>query len=577
MPEPRDAPSSLLLLGHSGAASAVLRELAAAGNASSLDDARIDGRSDGRGFRLIAAADPAHILAAVVGGTATVEGALLAVDPSTGIDHELRRALALLALLRVRPVGVAVAGDGAAVEDPARASLLTEAIPDLFAAFELTAHFVLALEGRDAAAADASGARRLARALGKLAAMPVSGPLRLAVDSAVAQASGATVSARVLSGCVSVGDSLLFSPANRDAEVSELRAAPAGTPIARACAGQSVTLTTIEDVAASPGDVASLRHELPVETDVFRARLAWLGSQPPRPGAQCSLILHGHRVPATLESVGTTMTGQPSVTDTGPVATALDLAELVVRTPAMVALDTVEVCPATGRVMVCDGETVLGGGAISMLGYADQRGLITVRATNVRRVEHRVGRDLRAARNLHSGGVLWLTGLSGAGKSTLAFEVERELFARGYQVYVLDGDNLRQGLNANLGFSPEDRAENIRRVGETAALFARAGMIAVTAFISPYRSDRARARAAIPEAFHEIHIKCGLETCEKRDPKGLYKRARAGEIADFTGISAPYEAPQAPQLVVDTETADVARGVAKIVDYALAAFTLSTE
>src|SRR5262249_18169897 len=155
------------------------------------------------------------------------------------------------------------------------------------------------------------------------------------------------------------------------------------------------------------------------------------------------------------------------------------------------------------------------------------------------------------------GGVLWFTGLSGAGKSTLAMEIEQRLFQKGYHVYVLDGDNVRRGLNANLGFSPEDRAENIRRVGEVAALFADSGLICLTAFIAPYRADRERARAAAPDAFHEVYIKAGLDACEKRDPKGLYKKARKGEIAEFTGISAPYEPPVSPELVIDTEAASV--------------------
>jgi len=163
----------------------------------------------------------------------------------------------------------------------------------------------------------------------------------------------------------------------------------------------------------------------------------------------------------------------------------------------------------------------------------------------------------RIERNRHSPGVLWFTGLSGAGKSTLAMALEQRLFDQGYQVYVLDGDNVRGGLNANLGFSPEDRAENIRRVGEVAALLADAGIIVITAFISPYRADRERARAAAGDSFHEIYIEADLETCEARDPKGLYKRARSGDIAEFTGITAPYEAPDHPDLVIDTGVNDI--------------------
>jgi adenylyl-sulfate kinase len=153
--------------------------------------------------------------------------------------------------------------------------------------------------------------------------------------------------------------------------------------------------------------------------------------------------------------------------------------------------------------------------------------------------------------------------------------VEQHLFRRGYAVYVLDGDNIRSGLNANLGFSPADRVENIRRVGEVAALFADAGFLCITAFISPYRADRARARAATPpDAFHEVYVSADLATCERRDPKGLYRRARAGEIGEFTGISAPYEPPEAPSLVVDTASEPIERSVERIVDHVARHFAL---
>jgi len=148
------------------------------------------------------------------------------------------------------------------------------------------------------------------------------------------------------------------------------------------------------------------------------------------------------------------------------------------------------------------------------------------------------------------------------------------LFNLGYQTYVLDGDNVRHGLNGDLGFSPEDRAENIRRIGEVAALISRAGMLCITAFISPYRSDRDRARLSGGAQFAEIFIKADLATCEQRDPKGLYKKARAGDIPDFTGISAPYEAPEAPELVVDTSSLSVEDAVERVVTYIQSRFAI---
>jgi bifunctional enzyme CysN/CysC len=168
---------------------------------------------------------------------------------------------------------------------------------------------------------------------------------------------------------------------------------------------------------------------------------------------------------------------------------------------------------------------------------------------------------------------LWFTGLSGAGKSTIAMEVERRLFQQGYMVYVLDGDNVRYGLNSDLTFSPRDRAENIRRIGEVAALFADAGAIAIAAFISPYRADRQRARNAAKDAFHEIYVKADVTTCEGRDPKGLYKKARRGEIPEFTGISAPYEEPESAELIIDTSALPVEESVRAVLAYVERNFT----
>ena len=174
------------------------------------------------------------------------------------------------------------------------------------------------------------------------------------------------------------------------------------------------------------------------------------------------------------------------------------------------------------------------------------------KSTNITWHHADVTRDDREKLNDHKSAVLWFTGLSGSGKSTLAHAVENALFDRGCRTYVLDGDNIRHGLNKNLGFSPEDRSENIRRIGEVANLFTDAGVMALTAFISPYRADRDQAREISGDSFIEIYAKCSLDICEERDPKGLYKKARAGEIPEFTGISAPYEEPENAEIVVDT-------------------------
>lgn len=179
--------------------------------------------------------------------------------------------------------------------------------------------------------------------------------------------------------------------------------------------------------------------------------------------------------------------------------------------------------------------------------------MTTIKATNITWHEGHVGREEREQLLKQKGALIWFTGLSGSGKSTIAYTLEHALVQRGILPYVLDGDNIRHGLNKNLGFSAEDRTENIRRIGEVGKLFVDTGVITLTAFISPYRDDRAIARETVGEGnFFEVFCDTPLAVCEERDPKGLYKKARAGEIKGFTGIDDPYEAPEKPEMVIDT-------------------------
>ena len=191
-----------------------------------------------------------------------------------------------------------------------------------------------------------------------------------------------------------------------------------------------------------------------------------------------------------------------------------------------------------------------------------------IKSKNITWHESNITKEDRERLNGHKAVVLWFTGLSGSGKSTLAHAVEQALYDKGCRTIVLDGDNIRHGLNKNLGFSPEDREENIRRIGEVAKLFTQAGVIALTAFISPYRADRDKARELLNDGeFVEVYLKCAVDVCESRDVKGLYKKARAGEIKEFTGISAPYEEPLNPALVIDTAAETLEESTRKVLAY----------
>ncbi|MBV8489079.1 MAG: adenylyl-sulfate kinase [Candidatus Eremiobacteraeota bacterium] len=229
----------------------------------------------------------------------------------------------------------------------------------------------------------------------------------------------------------------------------------------------------------------------------------------------------------------------------------------------MIAADvTVEGSSVSRFVLVRNSQIVAGGRVDAVVGHARGEG-----ATNVVAMTSSVESAERAARVGHSGGVFWLTGLPSVGKSTVAMAAQRMLFERGRNVYVLDGDTLRTTLNVDLGFSEEDRTENVRRTAAVAGVLADAGLLVICALVSPFAADRERARAAYPGKFHEIHVACDLETAEKRDVKGHYRRARAGEIQRFTGISSPYEVPENPDLRLDTTTHSVSESAAQLIEY----------
>jgi adenylylsulfate kinase len=205
---------------------------------------------------------------------------------------------------------------------------------------------------------------------------------------------------------------------------------------------------------------------------------------------------------------------------------------------------------------------------------------MTTKATNIYWVESQIARSARHEVFEQTGLTLWFTGLSGSGKSTLAFSLENLLVQNGLMSFVLDGDNIRHGLNKDLGFSPDDRVENIRRIGEVAALFSDAGILTMTSFISPYKADRELARSAHERRnlpFVEVFVNTSIDICEQRDPKGLYKKAKAGEIPNFTGISAPYEAPENPDLIVESGTQSPTQCLTAILDYLAAKAYLPSE
>jgi len=394
-------------------------------------------------------------------------------------------------------------------------------------------------------------------------------PLRFPVQDVYRFDERRIIAGRIDTGTLRVGDTLIFSPNNKTSVVASIENwnAPAKE---HAVAGESVGITLTEQIFVERGHVASHESDAPIESNRFKARLFWMGKRNLEIGERTRIKLATQELDAEIASIERIIDASTldTVSQEGRTHIARnDVAEVTIQTRGALVLDNHDRNPLLGRFVLVDQRQVAGGGIIFGGTYTD-RG--RVKSQNIFWSEGEVTPLRRALRNGHKGAVIWLTGLSGSGKSTISNGLERELFNLGMHVYVLDGDNIRHGLNSNLGFSPEDRVENIRRVAEVAKLMADAGLITITAFISPYRHDRRRAREIALEAgcdFVEIFIDAPLEVCERRDPKQLYKKARAGEIKEFTGISAPYEAPEDPELVVHTDRQTLDESVAAIIEH----------
>ena len=544
-----------------------------------IDAAHIRFRTDCRDYAIIDAPGHREFLKNMVTGAASAEAAVLLIDVVEGVREQTRRHAYLLHLLGVRQVAVAVSKMDLVDFAASRFEEVAGECRDYLAAIGVEATAIIPVAARDgdnivdrSSRMDWYQGPTVIGALDEFitAPSPVDLPLRLPLQDVYRFDDRRILAGRIDTGRLAVGDELLFSPSNKTARVATIENWNGPAPT-EASAGQSIGITLDEQIFVERGEVASHVEDPPLETNVFRAHLFWLGAKPLVVGQRYKLKLNTTEAQVVVQEIERVIDTHDLSTSEADRVERNGVAEVVLRSPALLPLDEFATNPRGGRFVLVDGYQIAGGGIINMEGYPDQRSLITVMGTNLTEVEHRVPLEARITRNGHRGGVLWFTGLSGSGKSTLAIEVEHRLFRKGYQIYVLDGDNVRAGLNANLGFSPDDRAENIRRVGEVAALFSDAGFIVISAFISPYRADRDRAREAAEAyevgRFHEVYIKADLETCEGRDPKGLYKRARAGEIADFTGISAPYEPPEATDLEVDTGAQSIAQSVQHIIDY----------
>jgi len=544
-----------------------------------IDTTEIPFRTSRRQYAIIDAPGHKEFLKNMITGASRADAAVLVIAASEGVREQSRRHAYLLSLLGVKQIVVVV-----------NKLDLVEFSEERFKEIDREYRKFLAdlgLETRAVIPASAKQGENVARASMKmkwycgasvLEALELLQPqkpnldlpLRFCVQDVYRFDGRRIIAGRIETGTLRAGDQLVFSPANKSSVVATIERwnAPSNGP---AVAGDSIGITLSEQIFVERGYVASHENDTPIETNRFHADLFWIVREPLQVGRPYDLRLATQEVKCEVVSIEEVMDSSTleTKTDQREQLERNEVGRLTIQTRGPLVIDNHDRIPNLGRFAIVDDGRICGGGTIFGGVYTDRQ---VAKSKNIFWTEGKITAGHRAIRSGHRGAVVWFTGLSGAGKSTIAQALERELFQRAMHTYVLDGDNIRHGLNSNLGFSPEDRVENIRRVSEVAKLMADAGAVVITAFISPYRMDRRRAREIALEGnaeFIEVFVDAPLEVCERRDPKNLYKKARAGEIQEFTGIDAPYEAPEDPEIVVRTDEQTVDESVATILEQLL--------
>jgi bifunctional enzyme CysN/CysC len=367
----------------------------------------------------------------------------------------------------------------------------------------------------------------------------------------------------IAAGRVAAGDPIMSVPSRRLSKVREI--VTFDGKLESAGQAEAVTLVLEDELDITRGDTLVHPDRSPSVSRVFDAHIIWMSDTPLLPGRQYEFKLSHRYLRGTVESIQhridiNDLSEHPAkelkLNEVG-------LCRIVLAEQA--AFDTYATCRTTGALIVVDRLTHATSGAGMILRSAAPAGSQDV---SVYWQPTKITHEQRANQKAQQPCILWFTGLSGAGKSTIANAVEQALFLRGHHSYLLDGDNIRHGLNKDLDFSDAGRVENVRRIGEVAKLFVDAGMIVVTAFISPFRSDRRLVRDLVTQGeFVEVFVSTPIEVCEQRDPKGLYKKARGGELKNFTGITSPYEAPEAAEIVIDSSKLSIPECVDKVIRY----------
>ena len=542
-----------------------------------MDTTRVSFRTPRRDYTIIDAPGHKEFLKNMITGAASADAAVLLVDANEGLREQTRRHGFLLSLLGLKQIVVAVNKMDLVNYDQKVFDRIRAELGEFLGKLGIPPTYFVPISAKLGHGLIKPSEHFpwyhgpvLLEALEQFRATPpvVGAPLRMTVQDIYRFDARRIVAGLIEAGSISVGDAVEFHPGGKRSVVKSIEAWPVSpenpAPQGPIPTGRSVAITLADQLFVERGQIGAPPGDPPADAQAFSARVFWLHAEPLRVGEVVPLRLGAQQAEARVVAVQRTLDAVSLENSVGPTSEVKrhEVAEVLIRVRRPIAFDAGGRIPALGRFVLMRGRRIAGGGVIDS----------ALRDESESTEDQPITQASRSALLGHRGAVIWMTGLSGSGKSTLAQELEKRLLRSGVLPAVLDGDILRTGLSKNLGFSPDDRRENLRRAIELALHLADAGVVVIAALISPFQADRAMAAKRAAERgipFVEVFINAPLDECERRDPKQLYKRARAGEIPQFTGIDSPYEPPTAPDLEIRTDRHSVRESLEKLSELAL--------
>lgn len=540
-----------------------------------IDTARCFFKSDKRRYIIIDAPGHIEFLKNMVTGASRAEAALMVIDAACGVEENTRRHGYFLSMLGIRQVAVLVNKmDLVGYSEEVYRSIVTE-FTEFLAKINISPAAFIPVSGMEGDNIAIRSERTPwyfgPTVLEQMDAFvpvpsPENRPLRMPVQGVYKFTEGGDerriVAGTLEAGSLRAGDKIVFYPSGKKTTVASLEVFSAPTP-EKFIAGDAAGFTMTEQIFVRRGEIACLEsEEAPFVGVRLRANVFWLGKEPLRPGKRYFFKCGTAKVEARLESILRVVDASELDSLERSEVQKNEVAEVILRLDRPTAFDTADSgCDGTRRFVIVDDYEIAGGGIVTEALLSEDYDKRNIRWS----AEAMTGAE-REQLTGRRGLVVWMTGLSGSGKTTIAQEVERRLCEKGVAAYMLDGDKLRRGLCGDLGFSDDDRIENIRRAAEVAGLFRDAGLVTLCTFISPFAAGRAEARRIADGRFLEVWVRAGLETCKARDPKKLYQKALEGKIRSFTGIDSPYEEPTDAELVLDTEVLSEEECVNRLTD-----------